>query len=190
MRTADFLLLKTAIRQILMKSSEYEWSVQGFGMLRLYMGKQTRLHVWSKEVRVADVSDIHDHPWDFRSVIIAGQMMNTRFIKGAEGETYFTQQILCGAGGYPTGGIQQVKMWASPSEVYNEGEEYHQSASEIHQSIPNEGAVTLITRHFLPDTDHANIFWQPGKQWVSAEPRKATSADVRAITTYALERWF
>ncbi len=190
MTTANFQLLKLTIQQILLKAAHYDWSLQGFGMLRLYMSKQTRLHLWSDQHKVSDVSDIHTHPWDFQSVVIAGELRNLRLYPERQGKPYLNQTILCGPGGYPLADISRINLWAKPLEIYKEGDTYKQSATEIHQSFPLDGTVTLIQRQFREDDDHAQVFWPPDKHWVSAEPRKATTEEVATITRNALERWF
>lgn len=182
--------LKAAIGQILRKAHNCEWSLQGFGMLRLYLTKETRLHIWSESHVVPGVSEIHDHPWDFTSKIVAGRLHNCRYVEGAEGDTYMAQTILCGPNGCAMGDVRQVKLWQKPTEVYDEGDKYEQRANEIHRSAPEDGTVTIVTRRFLPDPDHANVFWRPNEEWVSAEPRPATPEEVAAIVGNALQRWF
>lgn len=65
------------LKFILENADKFEWSVQGLGMFRLYLDETTRLHIWSKDFKVLDVSEIHNHPWDFTSDILLGQVSNT-----------------------------------------------------------------------------------------------------------------
>ena len=58
---------------------EYSWELQGFGMLRTYIDKDTRLQIWLKEFIVPNVTDIHTHPWDFESYIFQGEITNYCF---------------------------------------------------------------------------------------------------------------
>lgn len=183
--------LKATIKQILEKAEHYEWSLQGFGMLRLYLTKETRLHVWSDSHTVPNVSDIHDHPWNFRSTVVAGELRNYRFTPVERGASRFlTRRILCGPGGCVMGEPAYVNLYEGVREIYFEGDDYYQGASEIHRSEPIDGTVTIITRAFLDDSDHANVFWRPGEEWVSAEPRPATPEEIKAITGNALRMWF
>lgn len=58
------------------------WTIQGFGMLRLYITDDQiwRLHIWdTEEMAVEDVTRTHDHPWDFDSRILSGELRNLRF---------------------------------------------------------------------------------------------------------------
>jgi len=60
---------------------------------------------------------------------------------------------------------------------------------EIHQTQHDEGTVTIMRKHPTWN-ESARVFWPAGTQWVSAEPRAATAAEVHDITSNALQRWF
>lgn len=183
--------LKLPIKAILENPLGHVWSLQGLGMLRLYLSKEVRLHVWSDHARVDEVSELHDHPWSFMSWIIAGKLKNTRFTKcDGGGDRYMCQSLLCGTGGGLKGGPVPMQLSASRIEHYMEGDAYFQDAPEIHRSEPEDGTVTIIERRFSDDVDHARVFWEEGKPWVSAEPRVATDSEVLHITRNALQRWF
>lgn len=49
--------------------------------------------------------------------------------------------------------------------------------------------VTVMKKDPTGD-ESARVFWPEGSEWVSAEPRRATAEEVRAITQHALQRWF
>ena len=57
------------VKQVMENPFNYEWELQGFGMLRTYIDKDTRLQIWLKDFIVPGVTDIHTHPWDFESFI-------------------------------------------------------------------------------------------------------------------------
>lgn len=180
---------RALIRFILTNALKFEWSIQGLGMLRLYLSPSQRLHVWSREAKRTDVSTIHDHPWDFDSLIISGSIENLIFENVPQGLPHLRQQILCGPGGGVCGAPEEVGLICRTRTTYGSGWSYFQKAEVIHESEPSEGAVTLITRTFRPDTEHANVFYEAGKTWVSAEPRVATAAEIERITRSALDRW-
>lgn len=217
--------IKPLVKTILQQADHYEWTLQGLGMLRLYLGKERRLHVWSDEHRVEGVSDLHTHPWHLSSQIVAGRMVNQRFVEVGEleqlpghehslGESalmpgmlvcacgvstpmddgrlldFNKVRITCGANACTTGPVSAVKLLPQELETYVEGQSYRQNADEIHRSTPERGTVSIITRRFLDDTEHANVYWRGDGGWVDAAPRPATPEEVRAITRYALERWF
>src|SRR5690348_1365077 len=84
------------VRSILERWNAYEWTVQGFGMVRTKIANVGRIHVWDSRVRVALVSDIHAHPWELRSTVISGELINQRFnvrSKGEDGIPYVESTI-------------------------------------------------------------------------------------------------
>lgn len=186
------------IDDVLEHSSSREWSLQGFGMLRTYLGRSLRLHVWDPRFRTPDVSDIHDHPWHFESTIIAGRMRNVRYHVVAQddaarvpGATHDEHRIMCGPA--PTEKdsrlLRSVRVVVTDERIYGEGESYAMRADELHASFPDPGTVTLCRR--MPtgrDPDKALVYVTRGKPWVSAEPRRATSEEVEAIVKSALEK--
>jgi hypothetical protein len=186
----NHLITKQLVQKILENPSGYNWSLQGFGMLRLYLSLEVRLHVWDSRFRVPDVSLVHNHPWDFDSYIVAGVIQQRRFLK-TEGSTHLEYIIKAGPGGFLVTNGTPVKLQSLALERYEAGESYTQKADEIHESLPMPGTVTLVTRSFTKeDVDHACTYTCNGVPWVSAEPRPATEKEVHAITSFALERWF
>jgi hypothetical protein len=184
-----------AIEGILRRADEFDWTLQGFGMFRLYLGDSVRLHVWDDRFRVEDPSDIHDHPWDLHSEIVSGRMVNQRFrrcgLSGAVGcdqELWMCQRIRPGEGGGPIGQPDPVTLLPVESEEYGPGDTYQQCAQEIHRSQPSRGTVTLATRTNRRDADVVLSFFRPGGQWVSAEPRVATRTEIRTAASYALQK--
>lgn len=182
------------IKAILEHPGDFEWSLQGFGMMRLYLAPEVRLHVWDSRYRVDGVTDMHTHPWHFHSEVIAGEVVNTRYcqttLADGSGDHYRQKEILCGVGGHETGREQRVALVRDPPEEIIAGQTYTQLAHEIHSSAPADGTVTIITRAFLDDVDHAFVYAREGSDWVSAEPRPATAQEVKEITQRALEIWF
>jgi len=188
------------VKKILENYGAYSWSLQGLGMLRLSLSREIRMHVWDNRYAVPGVSTVHDHPWDFESEIIVGEMRNVRYhCHGAlkiahfrypnHDPKYNKQTIICGPGGCAMGEPEAVFLDREPPERYLAGSVYVQKRDEIHDSKFIDGTVTLVTRTFYEDTEHAHVFWQ-GDKWVSAEPRPANLVEVRAIVNNALETWF
>ncbi len=176
-----------------------EWTLQGFGMFRTYFANgSVRLHLWDPEKAVPGVSEMHTHPWDMASLIVAGNIYNTRFIEATGDEEdlpewavltpMWRQSIRCGMGGGLEGDPEPVKVYAQPQECYVDGEIYHQLAHEIHVSRPLRGTITLVERNFGADTEHAYVYFDD--EWVSAEPRVATNDEIAEIATWALEERF
>ncbi len=67
---------------ILQHAEDYSWTMQDIGLLGLRLDdhREFRLHVWDPTCStVGDDPPIHDHPCDFTSTIVAGEMINTRY---------------------------------------------------------------------------------------------------------------
>lgn len=196
-------LLKQSVQFILEHATSFSWSLQGLGMLRLYLSQSLRLHVWNSEYAVPNVSRLHTHPWNFDSYVVAGNLTNNRYQQVAIDELpqgqlriikrpwveFYRQQILCGPGGCLMDDPTKVFLEHVGAEHYGYGCTYGQEASEVHDTVAANGTVTLVTRQFLPDKDHAYVYWNDG-EWVSAEPRPATSEEILAITQHSLATYF
>lgn len=188
------------IKQILEDPLSYPWTIQGFGMLRLYLTTDEiwRLHIWNQDLAVEDVSTVHDHPWDLDSRIISGILGNQRYqrvdddhLLATPGPTEAWNAVLIrtGEGGHP---LEEPEPWVlarQDYELYHPGDHYHQDAPEIHESIPHPGTVTVVKRTFSRKRDIATSLYKDTPEWVSAEPRPATPEEVMHFTTVALERW-
>jgi hypothetical protein len=197
----DLTFVKPLVQKILEWPSNHQWSVQGFGFLRTYFGpcgneKRFRLNLWDSRFTVPNVSTIHDHPWDFKSLIVAGHFVNRRYRVQHPKLTELTDTAPTHSFSTITTGINST-LEKSPidhcvlepwdNEYYKPGDTYRQRASEIHETKFMDGAVTLNER--VGDTEHARVFWPYGTDWVDAKPREATPEEVRLATASALE-WF
>lgn len=185
-------MTKLLIRQILKNPIGLDWSLQGFGMLRLYLSDEIRLHIWHYDYAVENVSTIHTHPWDFTSEIIVGRIANFRYLVSPDSTDpklppYRFATIKCGPGGGMRDESRMVVRLAEQyPETYLAGHCYRQTADEIHRTEAYNGTVTLVTRKFRADPDHARVFWPAQEHWVSAEPRPAKPKEVLAFTEKAL----
>lgn len=188
-------VIRATVRRVLESSYAAEWSVQGLGMLRLYLTPEVRLHIWHQRFRVPGVSAIHDHPWDFRSYIASGVVRQYRYVEGpghgASGQPllpFMRQTIRCGPGGCAIEQPVPALLRRQPLEEFRAGDWYEQFADEIHESRPEDGTVTIVERHFRSDTEHAHVYFD-GPEWVSAEPRPALQSEIAYGIVAALERW-
>lgn len=179
-------------RMVLEHPQRFQWSLQGFGMLRFYVTQEVRLHIWDSHYRVGAVSGIHTHPWHFVSTVLAGRIEQYRYTRETQGGKAFDQYVIrAGEGGGLEGEPKRVLLASSPLEVVGAGQQYRQRAEEIHLSVPADGTVTMVHRE-LADArypDHAFVFVPAGEEWVSAEPREATANEVEEIAGRALRRW-
>lgn len=180
--------VKGLVRKILEKPFQNEWTMQGLGMLRTYIAPEIRLHIWDDRLKASNVSELHTHPWNFHSLVVAGRVRNYRFVESDDGTDFERQTIRCGEGGGLVGDPKKVGLTAGMRETYDPGEIYVQKAAEIHRSAPLDGTVTIIHREFLDDTEHAYVYFHG--EWVTAEPRPATASERDAACELTLELWF
>jgi hypothetical protein len=189
-----FSALRASVQAILAHPRDFRWTVQGFGMIRTYFGansKQYRLNVWDHHLKVPGVSTVHDHPWDFESWVLSGELINTRYVEDPHsGDEYQYMIIKTGEGGHADSDPFRIRLRPTPTERYQTGDTYRQAANEIHETNYSDGTVTLNAR--VGDTEKARVFWADdcGKgYWVDAKPREATGLEVSETTAWALDHW-
>jgi hypothetical protein len=183
-------ITKTLVKNILENPGRYEWSVQGLGMMRTYISRELRLHIWDDRLEVPGASRIHDHPWSFVSYVVAGAIRNNVFIEDRAGLPYKSVLIHCGAGGCVKSDPVDVKLHHLMSTVYEEGRSYSQNHDELHDTSAERGTVTLVERYFdKEDTDHAKVYFPAYQEWGSAEPRPATKEEIEMVISNALKRF-
>jgi hypothetical protein len=206
MKDVNAEMTRSMVLGILTKPDRHEWTLQGFGMLRCYLSNSLRLHVWDGRHRVPNVTDVHDHPWNFVSLVVSGRIVDTRYKVFPCSHTeeqverqrlrqpFLKSTIVCGVNaGNHVAAIKErgERVWLMPLEPedYTTGCCYERQASEVHHTSYSNGTVTLVKRDFLPDTEHAHVFFPADQEWVSAEPRIATRAEVVDICEAAIVAW-
>ena len=77
------------VRTILEHAADHPWRIAGIGLLALRLDdrREHRLHVWDPDGCVGE-PPIHDHPYDFTSTVIVGQLTNTRYVEDPSGPEY------------------------------------------------------------------------------------------------------
>lgn len=189
LRLAVVQILDAAVGQIDHNVPLYgDWSVQGMGLLRLYIRKLGRLHIWDDELRYPNVSMIHTHSWDLRSTIVCGELLNYRFAETLpeRGAPYKKQTIVCGYNTRTASAVVDTGLLNSRIETLLPGDIYSQRAREIHKTIAVNGTVTMMERHEEGE-GQADVFWPSDCSWGDAKPRRATTEEVRRSVVKALE---
>lgn len=182
-------IIHAMVQHVLDNARKYEWSVQGFGMLRTYLPLDMRLNIWSRALRIPNVSLIHNHPWHFDSYIERGSVGNRRFLEiNDKPPTHCRAIIKPGLGGGIREPRSPVCLRALATEFYYSGDTYHQDAHEIHLSDPVDGTVTVNARTRI-GADEATVFWPLHTEWISAEPRPATDEEVDVFIAQARRRF-
>ena len=165
-------------------SKPREWSAQGFGMLRTYLPGNRRLHVWTKAVYVPRATLLHTHPWDFTSTVLRGVIHNFKFARVAGEPTHNEYQLKCGQGACLVSEPSPVRLEQIWAQSICTGGEYSQTYDEIHETVAEEGTVTIIDRTLRRDADYAQTFCLNGENFVSAEPRPATPGEAELAESY------
>jgi hypothetical protein len=179
-------LERVLVRNILEHPHDYAWKLQGIGLLGLHLDdrREYRLHVWAPD-RSVGVLVIHDHPYDFVSRIVAGELTNIRYEEDSSGVKYLRERYSPPNEEIRTTDFVQL---AGKAETYRQGDEYAQLAHELHDSRQLPGTVTII-RQTLRDVRELTVCRPEEAPWVSGMSRPATSGEVEEITAQALT-WF
>lgn len=178
-------LERTLVRNLLEHAAAYPWRMQDIGVLGLWLDdrREYRLHVWNPDGAAGD-PPVHDHPVDFTSTVIAGELVNTRYVEDPQGREYVRER-------YPPSdeGARRsdtVRLTGTP-ETLRCGDRYRQRAEELHDSRQVQGAVTLVRfEGAVGDCAELTTCRPPGTPWVSGRARPATPAEVARITSSAL----
>lgn len=183
---------KALVRWVLENSRREDWSVQGFGFMRMYLTRgdtSARVHIWNSKLRLEGVSDIHTHPWSFESLVVAGLLGNVRWTPGTTGRSFDEYLLNAGEDARLLSSPKPVKLVEHVIERYGPGETYKQRHDEIHSNvICKESTITVIARELqVENPDHARVFVPGGDEWGNAAPRPATAQEWHSIVGGALE---
>jgi hypothetical protein len=177
-------LIGVLVRAVLEQPAGRPWVMQEVGLLglRLDEGRAYRLHVWDPEACVAD-PPIHDHPFDFASTVIAGELTNTLYEESPSGLEYERDRYTPGD---EAGRVTDTIRLSSASTTLAAGQSYAQRAHELHASAQVPGTVTVLRRTFK-DVARLTVCRAPGSPWVSGRSRPASPRELRRITGAALD---
>jgi hypothetical protein len=178
---------KALVWTILTHAEDYPWKLQDIGLLGLRLDdrREFRLHVWDPTFSLAeDDPAIHDHPYDFTSTIIVGEMTNTRYEEDPAGAEF--TRFRFAPSDESNRSADSVRL-SGTATTYAEGGWYRQSSHELHDSRQQPGTVSVI-RCTLRDVTQLTVC-RNGGEWVSGQSRPAASEEVKEITGKAL-RWF
>jgi hypothetical protein len=178
---------KALAYQILVHAEAYPWAMQDIGLmgLRLDDHREYRLHVWHPG-HCEGEPPIHDHPFDFRSQIVAGEMINTTYVEDPAGVEY--RRIRYVPGDEDHRSTTETIRLTGTATTYAEGEQYAQLAHELHDSRQLPGTVTTIRRTFQ-DVPELTVCLAEKAPWVSGRSRPATPEEVKRFAASALT-WF
>jgi hypothetical protein len=178
---------RALVYQILVHAEAYPWVMQDIGLLGLRLDdhREYRLHVWDPGGCLGE-PPIHDHPFDFVSQIVAGEMINTRYVEDRTGIEYRRVRY-APADEDDRRGTDTVRL-SGTTTTYTAGGHYAQLAHELHDSRQLPGTVTVIRRTFK-DVSELTVCLADDAPWVSGLSRPATADEVKQFAAKALT-WF
>jgi hypothetical protein len=179
-------LSKALVLTMLQHAEDFPWRIQDIGLmsLRLDDRREYRLHVWDPSYCVGEPL-IHDHPYDFTATIIVGEMTNTRYDENHAGDEYVRFRYHPGAEGERRSDAVRL---SSTATIFDEGNDYHQLAHELHASWQQPGTVTAIHCQWV-ETSELTVCVRDEDSWRSGQGREATHEEIKGFTDKALE-WF
>lgn len=132
------------VKRILETPDAHRWTLQGLGMLRLYLSDALRLHVWDPRCAAPGASAVHDHPWDFSSLIVSGALTNRLLLEvpgleAAADATHLVSRLHCGAGGGLVDRPIRTRLVVGSVRRYEAGQLYSQVATDVHETSPDPG---------------------------------------------------
>ncbi len=182
----DTGLTEALIRALLEHPEGHPWVMQDIGLLglRLDQDRRHRLHIWDPDRAVCGPL-VHDHPFDFTSWVVAGEITNTRYWEDATGAEY--HRVRYRADDEEDRRSDTVRL-VGRAETLTAGDRYALRSAELHDSGQQPGTVTVISRRPVEVTE-LTVCRPDDGPWVSGRSRPATPAEVRRITGLALS-WF
>lgn len=178
----DAGLDRRAALAVLADPLAHPWKVQGIGLLSLRLDDrgERRLHVWDPTT-APEHPPVHDHPYDFTSTVVAGELTDTTWVEHPDGEVFRRERYRLDAEDERT--VDEVRLLGTP-QVLRAGEAYAHAAADLHDSRQVPGTVTVI-RCTWHGPAELRVCFRPGDPWVSAESRPATPDEVERVTTPA-----
>lgn len=179
-------LSRPLVLTILRHAEDFPWRMQDIGLmsLRLDEQRQYRLHVWDPTGGEPD-PPVHDHPYDFTSTVIVGEITNTRYEEDAAGDEYIRFRYTPGA--EDSRRSDTVRL-SGTGTTFTAGQHYGQLAPELHASSQLAGTVTMIRCSWVEPCD-LTVCHRDGSSWRSGQARDATRDEIKLVAAKALE-WF
>lgn len=180
-------MTNSVVSTILRHAEDLPWRIQEIGLLGLWLDerREYRLHVWGPNFSDDQDPPIHDHPYDFTSRIIVGELTNTRYVETAAGVEFDRFRYS------PPDEEQRrrdVVRLSATAETLGEGDGYDQLAHELHTSRQQPGTVTLLRCSWSAPRELTVCVPQQAP-WPSGRAREATPEEIASFTAQALERF-
>nr|WP_231982325.1 hypothetical protein [Pseudomonas sp. bs2935] len=168
-------------------------TLHGLGFVQIQLEGKQRMHVWHPELprrACFEHSAIHNHRFDFDSLVIVGTQINVEFaelppaaacFKQATHELYIHEGARSARGGRPWVRNGTVEMLQTSRQAIAAGSMYRMRAYDFHQTEPGgDGKVATILKKgwegqqgaqsscvigIEPDGDFDRYQWSPAQLW-------------------------
>lgn len=121
----------------------------GLGFIQLKIDADKRLHFWHPELSpIVGDEEIHDHRYDFRSMILKGELTNNIYeVKQDSYGNYEMCWVFCDKehSGKPQH-IMDVDIADCKSTTYSAGQSYTMKMDQFHRTIFKVPTVTYLER--------------------------------------------
>ena len=175
---------KALVFAILRHAEDFPWRMVDIGLMSLRLDDQReyRLHVWDPDDSVED-PPIHDHPYDFTSTIIVGELTNARYEEDPAGDEYARFRYSPPAEHERRSDLVRL---SATSTTFSEGDQHRQLADELHASRQQPGTVTVIRCSWV-EAPELTVCLRDEGSWRSGQARDATRDEIKVVAAKALE---
>ena len=165
--------IRGLVKAILQNADRFQCEVPANGRLTIVLDPGVMvINIFDGRYRQPGTTAIHSHTVDFRSDIVGGVMRQYRYGRvddGGDAKRYWGQELTLD--GKLIGEPAACFLREGELEVYPAGEFYEITADEIHQSVPEDGTVTLITRQHKTRPSSVFTFWPYSAATAGAKTR-------------------
>lgn len=151
---------KSLIAQLIARATSRPEAVRAYehenGFEKVTLGRDPvtgallRAHFWSRvgsAEQARPAGNLHNHRWDFASMVLRGGLRIARFVESLEGEP-FTHYRYWPDRGDALEFIGHSRLLTDAHELYGVGDKYHEPADEVHHAspVPGTDTVTVMAR--------------------------------------------
>ncbi len=126
------------------------------------LGYKLRMHVWWGKPAQQGIENIHNHRWDFCSVLVKGGYRAQEFRPGTgAGEEEFLEYQYFSPAGAKTYQVKRVgtaRLDCTADYVVEAGEAYFLPHDVLHRVLESHGPTISLFMHGAPVRGHTNVF--------------------------------
>lgn len=126
-----------------LKKNNIRFYYFGLGFIQLKMDETWRLHFYNAKLP-GITEDVHNHRYDFKSRILAGEITNYRY-SVLDGESHIIENVSCDEAKKAPSLGKLCRLDLETAYRYREGSFYHMKDTAFHR-VQSDYCVTLIER--------------------------------------------